>query len=595
MNLEQYIERSRILDLSILVKKNRPELLRLLEEGIQLPDLVQDHRVLVENLPRTQLHRLFEARIEWRARKRARDRLDESLASAGLHEPPQMARDRALVPHKVDALERAVRICPKEDFADEETWGDALMALLDVWSGAVNQTLRRGNLKVRLTPNHADLKQFEEFARRTESLSDLPPHRWQAIRRGIRAGALTVEFEPPISAIKGHLSGVMSRLGPKVSAREVDGVIDEMALSVLDGYLRGILDQRAEADAVRSAVAQYQKLLTGAPLAAGRIGALSISGDGKTVGAIVCTEGDIPELQEEISTDNEEWEGGLAALFEVAGVEQVAVPVSSPATEIHRQMREVLEEPYELLPVRISALAEARKLLVSEPLSLPVQVASALVIARRALQPADEWEQVDPVAIGLADYQNDLNEEPLREALLEVLGLFQLDRASGSYKPPAPRASARAAAASGRLNPLVKGLADLRPGMMLDGIITNITRFGAFVNIGLSEEGMIHISELSTEYVQTPSDVVSIGDRVQPRVLDVEPSKRRIALSLKTAPMGAGVGPTMERSPDGDRNIPLDTRVRRGRDGGTARRRGGPARVGRNQALEQLENLFKKE
>lgn len=594
MNLEQYIERSRILDLSIVAEKHRPELLRLLEEGIQLPELVQDYRFLLENLPRAQLHRLFEARVEWRARKRARDQLDASLARGGFTQPPQVAKDRALVPHKVDALERAVRICPEGDFADEEAWGDALTALLDVWSGAVNQTLRRGSLKVRLDPNHADLKQFEEFARRTETLSDLQPQRWQVIRRGLRVGALTVDFEPPISAIKGHLTGVLSRLGPKAGVRDVDDLIDEMVLSVLDGYVRGILDQRAEDDAVRNAVKQYQKLLTGAALATGRIGAVAISDDGKTVGAIVCTEGDIPELQDEISTAEEGWEGRLAALFEVAGIEQVAVPMSSPATEIHRQMRAALEEPYELLPVRVSAVAEARAQLMDAPLELPAQVASALVIARRALQPADAWEQVDPVAIGLAEYQNDLNEERLRDALLEVLGLFQLDRSSGAFKPPPPRPSSRAAAASGRLNPLVKSLSDLRPGMTLDGIITNITRFGAFVNIGLSEEGMIHISELSMEYVQTPSDVVSIGDRVQPRVLDVEPSKRRIALSLKPTPMG----PSLERPQEGGRNIPLDTRVRRGLEGGAPsgpRRRGGPARVGRNQALEQLENLFKKE
>lgn len=595
MNLEQYIERSRILDLSIVAEKHRPELLRQLEAGIQLPELVQDYRFLVEKLPRAQLHRLFEARVEWRARKRARDRLAASLDRSGLTQPPQVAKDRALVPHKVDALERAVRICPEEDFDNEESWGDALTALLDVWSGAVNQTLRRGNLKVRLDASHADVKQFEEFARRTEALSDLPPHRWQAIRRGLRAGALTVDFEPPVSAIKGHLTGVLSRLGPKAGARDVDDLIDEMVISVLDGYVRGILDQRAEADAVRSAVTQYQKLLTGAPLATGRIGAVAISGDGALVGAIVCTDGDIPELQEEIPTAEDGWEERLVALFEVAGIEQVAVPVSSSATEIHKQMRAALEEPYELLPVRVSALSEARAMLMDPPLELSKQVASALVIARRALQPADAWEQVDPVAIGLADDQNDLDEERLREALLEVLGLFQLDRATGAFKPPPPRASSRAAAASGRLNPMVKSLADLRPGMMLDGIITNITRFGAFVNIGLSEEGMIHISELSMEYVQTPSDVVSIGDRVQPRVLDVEPSKRRIALSLKPTPMG----PTMERPQEGGRNIPLDIRVRRGQEGGGTgagpRRRGGPARVGRNQALEQLENLFKKE
>ena len=73
-------------------------------------------------------------------------------------------------------------------------------------------------------------------------------------------------------------------------------------------------------------------------------------------------------------------------------------------------------------------------------------LASALVLARRALQPADEWERVDPVAIGLADYQQDLNEERLREAMLEVLGLFQLDRASGAFVPATPRPSARASA-----------------------------------------------------------------------------------------------------------------------------------------------------
>ncbi|MFH2007898.1 MAG: S1 RNA-binding domain-containing protein [bacterium] len=590
MNLQQYIERSRIIDLSIVPANALPELLQLLEEDVQLPELVQDYRQLVDGLPRAQLRRLFEARIEWRARQRALERITEALVQRGLSLPPQAVRERALVPHKVDALERAARICGKQDFESEEAWSEALSGLLDVWSGAVNQTLRRGNLKVRLNVDHPDVMQFEEFARRTEPMSDLASHRWQAIRRGLRAGALAVEFDPPLSSIQGHLSGIQPRLGATAAAREVGDLVDEMVLSVLDGYLRGILDQRAEDESIRHAVSQYHKLLTSSPLAAGRIGALSIRGDGGAVGAIIVTEGDIPELMEVIPTDEEAWEDRVSALFEVAGVEQVVIPVSSPATEVLALIRSRLDEPYELLPVRVAALAEARKLLTDPPLSLEPEVASALVLARRALQPADEWEQVDPVAIGLADYQNDLDEERLREALLETLGLFQLDRASGTFKAPRPRPSARAAQTSGRLNPLVKSLADLRPGMTLDGIITNITRFGAFVNIGLSEEGMIHISELSTEYVQTPSDVVSIGDRVQARVLDVEPNKRRIALSLKPIP----VGPPLERRPEaGGRNVPLDTRVRRG-DGGGFQRRAGRS-VGRAQALEQLESLFKKD
>ena len=576
----------------MIPEKYRDELLSQLEGGIQLPDLVAESAFLVEGLPRVQLKRLFEARGEWRARKRAVERLEERLQAAGLAMPPLATRERALVPHKVDALERAVRICPQQDFADEEKWAEALSGLLDVWSGAVVQTLRRGNLKIRLNPEHPDASQFEQFAMRKEILSDLKSHRWQAIRRGERAGALTLEFEPPLSSIRGHLEGIRERLGATAQAREVDAIIDELVLSVLGGYLRGLLDDRAETEAIRNAVAQYQKLLTAAPQAAGRIGAVALRGDGSQVGAVVVTDGDLPEIQEEIETDDEDWTSKVTGLFSVAGVEQVVVPMASPAEGAHQALIKALEQEYELVKARVAALSEARQLLTEPPLSMPPVVASALVLARRAVQPADEWERVDPVAIGLADYQNDLSEERLRDALLEALGLFQLDRASGTFVPPAARPSARRqAAAKARLNPMIKGLSDLRAGMVLDGIITNITRFGAFVNIGLSDEGMIHISELSTEYVQTPSDVVSIGDRVQARVLDVEPHKRRIALSLKPTPTS---GPMERRGPPSGRKVPLDTRVRTGARRDRDDRRGGQPSIGRAAALQQLENLFKK-
>ncbi len=609
MNLQDYIERSKILDIVIIPEKFREELLSQLEDGVQLPDLVADSPFLVDGLPRPQLKRLFEARAEWRARRRAVERLEASLERAGLPIPPLAARERALVPHKVDALERAVRICPQEGFEDEEAWADALSGLLDVWSGAVVQTLRRGSLKVRLN-DHPDASQFEQYARRKEVLSDLPAHRWQAIRRGERAGILSVEFDPPLSSVKGHLEGIKPRLGPTAGGRETDDLVDELVLSVLSGYLRNILDQRAETEAVRSAVTLYQKLLASAPLAEGRVGAVAVRGDGSRVGAVVVSDGDLPELQEEMDTSTDGWENEVTGLFSVAGVEQVVVPMSSPAEDVLRRLNEALSEDYELAKVRVAALSEARKLLTEPPLSLPPVVAAAVVLARRALQPVAEWERVDPVAIGLADYQQDLSEERLREALLEALGLFQLDRQSGAFVPPAARSSARKqAAAKQRLNPLVKTLSDLRPGMTLDGIITNITRFGAFVNVGLSDEGMIHISELSTEYVQSPSDVVSIGDRVQARVLDVEPHKKRIALSLKPGPPGADDRPSEQRGRGGGdrrdgrdsrdaggKKVPLDTRLRpsRGKYGGRPRGGGQSSNVNRSSALQQLENLFKK-
>ena len=76
-------------------------------------------------------------------------------------------------------------------------------------------------------------------------------------------------------------------------------------------------------------------------------------------------------------------------------------------------------------------------------------------------------------------------------------------------------------------------LNDLRQGLVLEGVVTNVARFGAFVDIGVHQDGLIHISELDTRFVQDPSDVVSIGDVVRVKVLDVDLDRRRIALSRK--------------------------------------------------------------
>ena len=81
----------------------------------------------------------------------------------------------------------------------------------------------------------------------------------------------------------------------------------------------------------------------------------------------------------------------------------------------------------------------------------------------------------------------------------------------------------------------VQELEDLRTGMVLEGVVTNVTRFGAFVDIGVHQDGLIHVSELANAFVKDPSDVVSLGDVVRVRVLEVDLGRRRIALSRKQA------------------------------------------------------------
>ena len=79
----------------------------------------------------------------------------------------------------------------------------------------------------------------------------------------------------------------------------------------------------------------------------------------------------------------------------------------------------------------------------------------------------------------------------------------------------------------------VLSMEDLKPDMILNGVVRNVIDFGAFVDIGVHQDGLVHISELSDRFVKHPSEVVSLGDAVKVRVLSVDLKKKRIALSMK--------------------------------------------------------------
>jgi len=79
----------------------------------------------------------------------------------------------------------------------------------------------------------------------------------------------------------------------------------------------------------------------------------------------------------------------------------------------------------------------------------------------------------------------------------------------------------------------VRTIDDVSVGMILNGIVTNITQFGVFVDFGIKENGLVHISELADRFVSNPNEVVSLHQHVKVRVLDIDKSRKRIALSLK--------------------------------------------------------------
>ena len=76
-------------------------------------------------------------------------------------------------------------------------------------------------------------------------------------------------------------------------------------------------------------------------------------------------------------------------------------------------------------------------------------------------------------------------------------------------------------------------MSDLKPGMELKGTVRNIVDFGAFVDIGVHQDGLVHISQLSERFVRHPLDVVKVGDIVDVRVLSIDEKRGKIALSMR--------------------------------------------------------------
>jgi uncharacterized protein len=79
----------------------------------------------------------------------------------------------------------------------------------------------------------------------------------------------------------------------------------------------------------------------------------------------------------------------------------------------------------------------------------------------------------------------------------------------------------------------VDKIADLKPGMVLEGMVTNVAAFGAFVDVGVHQDGLVHVSAMSKTFVKDPRDVVKPGDVVRVKVLDVDVPRNRITLTLR--------------------------------------------------------------
>jgi uncharacterized protein len=506
---------------------------------------------------------------------------------------------------------------------------------------------------------------FRDYFNWQEPAAKAPSHRLLAMFRGENEKVLTLSLRPPEETALAILQRFY------VKARNESG--RQVALAVEDSYkrllgpsleneLRNAFKERADQEAIRVFADNLRELLLAPPIGQKRVMALD---PGFRTGAkLVCLDRQgkllhfntiFPTLSEQKSREASKT---VMELCEKHQIEAIAIGNGTAGRETEAFVR-ALKLPPDVLITMVdesgASIYSASEAARAEFPDHDLTVRGAVSIGRRLQDPLAELVKLDPKAIGVGQYQHDVNQAALKKCLEDIVescvnsvgvevntaSLELLTYVSGlgpalakniiahrnEHGPFAgrrhllkvPRLGAKAfeqcagfLRIQGAKNPLdcsavhpeqyaiveqmakdsgctvldlmqqedvrkqidvrryvsdsvglptltdimaelakpgrdpravfavfafaegVTSVEDLQPGMKLPGIVTNVTKFGAFVDIGVHQDGLVHISQLADRFVKDPADVVKVRQQVMVRVLEIDLPRKRIALSLKS-------------------------------------------------------------
>jgi len=590
-----------------------------------------------------------------------------------------------------------------------ERWGEdaALVGELRNWLGEV------GVIRSRVAEGKETAgEKFRDYFDHAEPLSKIPSHRLLALFRGRREEFLFIDLDPGTDADAGHLQGegrVAVHAGIKAQGRPADKwLLDSCRLTwKAKLHLHLTLDlfsqarEKAEAEAIDVFGDNLKDLLLAAP--AGPKAVLGLD-PGLRTGVKVAVVDRTGKLVDTATIyphePKRQWDQSLMVLRALSakhGVELVAIGNGTASRETDKLAGDLIKLAPELKMQKIvvseagASVYSASEFAAKEFPDLDVSIRGAVSIARRLQDPLAELVKIEPKAIGVGQYQHDVDQFKLARALdakvedcvnavgvdVNTASAALLTRVSGlsstvaenivvyrdangafksrkelmkvprlgektfeqcagflriadgdqpldssSVHPEAypvverilkqcgrevksligdapllrslkaeqfiddtfgvptvrdilkelekPGRDPRPEFKAARFADGVEDIKDLREGMILEGVVSNVAAFGAFVDIGVHQDGLIHISALSDKYVKDPREVVKAGDIVKVKVLEVDVPRKRIALTRRlddTAPAPRAGG---REDRDSRGNAP-----RGGRDGGRDARGGG--------------------
>lgn len=515
---------------------------------------------------------------------------------------------------------------------------------------------------------------FSDYFDFTEPLTKMPSHRALAVLRGQKEGMLRLKLSVPLAAEHEHpaLSEIRREFGIGKKGRLADDWLVETAKAAWKNRLEPAASRdaisRAREGAGREAISVFSRNMHDL-LMAPPVGAKVVMGidPGIRTGckvAVVDATGQLVETAVIYPHEpRRDWAGALttlALLCRRQKVEIVSVGNGTASRETEKLVSELCSRLPELNLTRVivseagASVYSASELAAREFPHLDVSLRGAVSIARRLQDPLAELVKIEPRAIGVGQYQHDVDQDELARSLDAVVedcvnavgvdvntasaellsrvagvtpslaanivawrdrnGRFRsrselkkvprfgpkaFEQAAGFLRirngrnpldasavhPEAYPVVERIAASTGRtivsligdrpflssLKPEdfadeifgiptvrdilkelekpgrdprgefrtavfregVEQISDLVPGMSLEGVVTNVTAFGAFVDVGVHQDGLVHISEMSAGFVKDPHEVVKAGQIISVVVLDVDMDRKRIALSMK--------------------------------------------------------------
>ncbi len=530
---------------------------------------------------------------------------------------------------------------------------------------------------------------FSDYFEFNQAAKDMPSHRVLALLRGRNEGILDLDLDLPHDEQQPHPAElkIRSAFGIAERGRPADKWLCETARAAWKGKLAPSLEvdtlsrmkERADAEAISVFSSNLKDLLLAAP--AGQRVTMGLD-PGIRTGvkvAVVDATGKVADTAVVYPHEpRRDWAGSLATLAVLCKkhkVELVSVGNGTASRETDKLVAELMAKMPELKLTKAmvseagASIYSASELAAKEFPDLDVSLRGAVSIARRLQDPLAELVKIEPKAIGVGQYQHDVDQSGLARSLDAVVedcvnsvgvdvntasvpllarisGLNQtlagnivaFRDENGPFKSRAglkkvPRLGPKTfEQAAGFLrvmngtNPLdasavhpeayavverisettkrplrsligdrallkslrpaqfadetfgvptivdilaelekpgrdprpefktatfqdgVEKISDLKPGMQLEGVVTNVTAFGAFVDVGVHQDGLVHISELADRFVKDPREVVKAGDVVKVRVKEVDVSRKRIGLTMKSGAIetnpagGAGAG-----------------------------------------------------